>query len=84
MKSKIIVGTRGSKLALWQASYVAEELQKAVPALEIDIKIIKTTGDKILDVALSRIGDKILGSLKSTLSQKDSGIISCAHFLLER
>ncbi|MEN6389773.1 MAG: hydroxymethylbilane synthase [Syntrophomonas sp.] len=55
---KLNLGTRGSKLALWQSHRVAEELQKALPALEIDIKTIKTQGDKILDVALSRIGDK--------------------------
>lgn len=52
------LGTRGSKLALWQSQTVAEELKSALPALEIEIKTIKTQGDKILDVALSRIGDK--------------------------
>lgn len=54
----LILGTRGSKLALWQTQYVASKLKKAVPELEIEIKTIKTTGDKILDVSLSRIGDK--------------------------
>ena len=55
---KLNLGTRGSKLALWQSRQVAEELKRVRPALEIDITIIKTQGDKILDVALSRIGDK--------------------------
>ncbi len=52
------IGTRGSKLAVWQAEYVASELKKIVPELRINIRIIKTIGDKILDAALSRIGDK--------------------------
>lgn len=56
--SSLRLGTRGSKLALWQAAYTAEALKEAVPDIEIEIKVIKTRGDKILDVALSRIGDK--------------------------
>jgi hydroxymethylbilane synthase len=52
------LGSRGSKLALWQADFVASQLTRIVPELNVDIKVIKTKGDKILDVALSRIGDK--------------------------
>ena len=55
---KLRLGTRGSKLALWQADCVAGEIHKLLPELNIEIVIIKTTGDKILDVALSKIGDK--------------------------
>ena len=54
---KLKLGTRGSNLALWQAFYVAE-LLKAKSNLEVEIVVIKTKGDKILDVALSKIGDK--------------------------
>lgn len=52
------LGTRGSKLALWQAEHVKNALEAAIPGLQVEIHIIKTTGDKILDVALSKIGDK--------------------------
>ncbi len=52
------LGTRGSKLALWQAEHVKNALEAAIPDLRVEIHIIKTTGDKILDVALSKIGDK--------------------------
>lgn len=52
------LGTRGSKLAIWQAEYVAAELKRHNHDLQVEIKIIKTTGDKVLDVALSKIGDK--------------------------
>jgi len=55
---KIRLGTRGSKLALWQADCVAGEIHKILPDLDIEIVVIKTIGDKILDVALSKIGDK--------------------------
>ncbi|MEG8947735.1 hydroxymethylbilane synthase [Rosettibacter firmus] len=57
-KQKLIIGSRGSQLALWQANFVKKELERKNKNLSVDIKIIKTKGDKILDVALSKIGDK--------------------------
>lgn len=50
------IGTRGSKLALWQAYHVEALLQKGGYTTELDI--IETKGDKILDVSLSKIGSK--------------------------
>ncbi len=58
MKDKIIIGTRGSRLALWQANHVAELLRAAFPAVRAETKIIETTGDAVLETALSKIGDK--------------------------
>jgi len=55
---KISIGTRGSKLALWQAKFVKSELQKLNPGLEVELNKIKTTGDKILDVPLAQVGGK--------------------------
>ena len=55
---RIIIGTRGSELALWQSEWVKAALQNAYPQLEIELRIIHTKGDKILDTALSKIGDK--------------------------
>ncbi len=57
-KNKLIIGSRGSDLALWQAKYIKKELEGKNKNLSVDIKIINTKGDKILDVALSKIGDK--------------------------
>lgn len=54
----VIIGTRGSDLALWQARWVEGELKRIYPSLNIQTNIIKTTGDKILDSPLSKIGDK--------------------------
>ncbi len=60
MKQKIIIGSRGSELALWQANHVKKQLEKKNKNISVEIRIIKTKGDKILDVALSKIGDKSL------------------------
>ncbi|MHB1050361.1 MAG: hydroxymethylbilane synthase [Bacteroidota bacterium] len=54
----VIIGTRGSDLALWQARWVEQELRSRYPALLLQTVIIKTIGDKILDSPLSKIGDK--------------------------
>lgn len=58
MKEKIVIGTRASKLALWQAHHIADCLRQEYPKLKVEIKHITTTGDKILDVALAKIGGK--------------------------
>ncbi len=55
---KVRIGTRGSKLALWQANFIKEKLEKENPEFTFELVIIKTTGDKVLDTALSKIGDK--------------------------
>ncbi|HEX7357856.1 MAG TPA: hydroxymethylbilane synthase [Ignavibacteriaceae bacterium] len=60
MKQKIIIGSRGSELALWQANFIKREIEKKHKNVQVQINIIKTKGDKILDVALSKIGDKSL------------------------
>ncbi|HDH52993.1 MAG TPA: hydroxymethylbilane synthase [Nitrospirae bacterium] len=57
-KNKIIIATRGSKLALWQAEWVKSGLLKINPDLNIELNKIKTTGDKILDVPLALVGGK--------------------------
>ncbi len=55
---KVTIGSRGSPLALWQANWVKDLLQSHHSDLEVDIKIIKTSGDKIQDVPLAKIGGK--------------------------
>ncbi len=54
----LVIGTRGSKLALVQTQLMADALRQAHPELQIDIEIISTKGDRILDVALSKVGDR--------------------------
>lgn len=55
---KIRVGTRGSHLALTQTNMVIDALKAKSPDLEFEVVIIKTKGDKILNVSLDKIGDK--------------------------
>ena len=57
-KSKLIIGTRSSKLALWQTNFVKENLEKFFPDIEVTIKEIKTKGDQITDISLSKIEGK--------------------------
>ena len=57
-RKSIIIGTRGSRLAIWQAEWVQEKLQALAPELEITLQRIQTSGDKILDVPLAKIGGK--------------------------
>ncbi|HLH09328.1 MAG TPA: hydroxymethylbilane synthase [Terriglobales bacterium] len=54
--ARLRIGSRGSQLALWQANHIAERLR--AQGHEVEIEIIKTTGDKILDVALAKVGTK--------------------------
>ncbi len=55
---KLIIATRGSQLALWQAEYVKSELEKAFPEMKIEFEVVTSTGDKILDKPLALIGGK--------------------------
>ncbi len=58
LKTKITIGSRGSELALWQSNFIKKEIEKKHKSVQVEIQLIKTKGDKILDVALSKIGDK--------------------------
>ena len=58
MEKIIKIGTRGSKLALWQANWVKSALKAGHPSLSVEIVAIKTKGDKILDVPLAKVGGK--------------------------
>ncbi len=81
MKQKIIIGSRGSELALWQANFVKRELEKKNKHVLVEIKIIKTKGDKILDVALSKIGDKSLFTKELEIELLNKNIDLAVHSL---
>lgn len=74
---KIVVGTRGSKLAVTQTNWVIEQLKKNHPSVEFEVKIIKTKGDLIQDISLDKIGDKGL-FVKEIEQQLLSGEIDMA------
>jgi hydroxymethylbilane synthase len=51
-----VIGTRGSPLAMWQADHVRRALLKAHPGLEVEIEVIRTTGDVLPEPSLAKIG----------------------------
>jgi len=57
-RSTLIVGTRGSQLALWQAEWVQSQIRAIAPDISVILKRIQTSGDKIQDVPLAKIGGK--------------------------
>src|SRR5579862_4941614 len=52
----VVIGSRGSQLALWQARHIQSRLAQS--GVEASIEIIKTTGDKVTDVPLAKVGGK--------------------------
>lgn len=56
MKSKLKIGTRGSRLALWQAEFVRAQLREIHPQITVELEIIKTFGDRTQNVSLAEIG----------------------------
>ena len=57
-RSSLTIGTRGSRLAVWQAEWVQARLREIAPTVNVTLKRIKTSGDKITDVPLAKIGGK--------------------------
>ncbi|MBE3572074.1 MAG: hydroxymethylbilane synthase [Moorella humiferrea] len=76
---EIKVGSRDSELARWQARWVIESLAKAWPDLTFRLITFKTKGDKILDVALARIGDKGLFTKELEVALMDGVIDMAVH-----
>lgn len=57
-RRSLVLGTRGSRLAIWQAEWVQARLREIAPDITVTLQRIKTSGDKILDVPLAKIGGK--------------------------
>ena len=77
----VVIGSRGSELAIWQSRWVLNEIAKCNPHVECTINIIKTTGDKILDSPLSKIGDKGLFTREIERALLDGSIDLAVHSL---
>ncbi len=58
LSGRVVIGTRGSTLALWQTQYVVERLRDASPELDVQVETIQTRGDLVRDRALSQVGGK--------------------------
>jgi hydroxymethylbilane synthase len=81
MTDTLRIGSRGSQLALWQAHWVRNRLTAMHPGLAVEIEIIKTTGDKLLDAPLSKIGDKGLFTREIEHALLDNTIDLAVHSL---
>jgi hydroxymethylbilane synthase len=55
---RLVIATRGSQLALWQAHHVKAQIEATTPGTSVELLEIKTSGDKILDVPLAKVGGK--------------------------
>lgn len=76
---KLVVGTRGSNLALVQTNWVVDQLKKENPGVEFEVKIIKTKGDLINNLPLDKIGDKGLFVKEIEKSLLDGEIDMAVH-----
>lgn len=79
MAREIIVGTRDSALALWQTHWVVDNLKRLNPEYTFKIIEMKTQGDKILDVALAKIGDKGLFTKELEVAMIEKEIDMAVH-----
>jgi hydroxymethylbilane synthase len=77
----IRIGSRGSALALWQSNFVRDRLREEHAGLDVDIDVIQTTGDKILDVPLAKIGDKGLFTKELDRALLDGRVDVAVHSL---
>ena len=80
-RDTIIIGTRSSKLALWQADSVADCLRREYPGLRVEKKLMTTKGDKILDAPLAKIGGKGLFTKELEVDMLQGGIDLAVHSL---
>ncbi len=80
-QNRLIIGTRSSELALWQSEHVKERLETLCKGVEIILKKVQTKGDKIIDVALSKIGDKGLFTKELELELLSGRVDLAVHSL---
>lgn len=77
-RKKLVIGTRGSKLALWQSEHIKAMLEE-VTGLPVSLKVVRTTGDKIRDVPLAKVGGKGLFTKELELELLSGGVDLCVH-----
>ncbi|MCX8007897.1 MAG: hydroxymethylbilane synthase, partial [Coriobacteriia bacterium] len=77
-RTELVIGTRGSKLALWQAEHIKGMVEE-ITGLPVRLKVIKTTGDKILDVPLAKVGGKGLFTKELEVALMAGEVDMCVH-----
>ena len=83
MTDKLIIGTRGSQLALWQTNWVRSKLEACHPGILVEVKIITTTGDRVQNVSLPKLGEQGKGLFTKELEDAilDNRIDLAVHSL---
>lgn len=79
MKQTLIIGTRASKLALWQSNYVAKLLKQAHPNLDVSMRTYTTQGDRILSKSLAELGGKDLFTKELDQALLADDVDLCVH-----
>ncbi len=78
---RIVIGTRKSKLALWQSNYIKTRIEKLFPDIKVELVKIVTKGDRILDTPLARIGDNGLFTKEIEKAIMDRHVDIAVHSL---
>lgn len=79
MKQTLIIGTRASKLALWQSNYVADLLKQVHPNLDVSVRTYTTQGDRILSKSLAELGGKDLFTKELDQALLAGDVDLCVH-----
>jgi hydroxymethylbilane synthase len=79
--TRVVIGSRGSELALTQANYIAERIRSVEPGIEVEVLIISTKGDRITDVPLSQVGGKGLFTKELEVALLEKEIDLAVHSL---
>ncbi len=79
MTKSFVIGTRGSALALWQAHAVEAAIHAIHPDVQTQIRVIETTGDRVLDKPLEKIGDKALFTKELESALLSGEVDLCVH-----
>lgn len=79
MKQTLIIGTRASKLALWQSNYVADLLKQVHPNLDVSMRTYTTQGDRILSKSLAELGGKDLFTKELDQALLAGDVDLCVH-----
>lgn len=80
-ETAVRVGTRGSRLALWQADHVIGRLAALRPSARFERVVVRTVGDMVLDTALSKIGDKGLFTKELEQALREEAVDLVVHSL---
>lgn len=78
-RTTLRIGTRRSPLAMWQAEHIKARLLAAHPHVDVELVGVETKGDRILDVALAKVGGKGLFVKELETALLDGGVDLCVH-----